>query len=231
MPSKVVMILGESGSGKSTTFRTLPPEKTIYINSDMKALPFKPKGYIKGTNYFETSNYDTIKKLIVAYKDGRVKSDYFVIDTINAFMTDYEMGYAFKLRNTGEEAFRRWDDLATNTFNIIKDLNSLPEHMIIFVLGHITLYTNIDGLQKKCLATSGKKLDSIKLETKLPIVLYTSVVHGKNGQNEYCLETQCNMSTGKSPMGMFEEFLVPNDGLFLAKKINNYYKIEGENNE
>ena len=65
--------------------------------------------------------------------------------------------------------------------------------------------------------TNGQKLSKIGLETKFPIVLYAKCVDG-----QYLFETQANFSTAKTPMGMFEEKVIPNDIAEVLKAVDEY---------
>ena len=42
-----ILLCGMTGSGKSTSLRNLPLEKTIYINTEAKFLPFKGTSRLK----------------------------------------------------------------------------------------------------------------------------------------------------------------------------------------
>ena len=70
-----------------------------------------------------------------------------------------------------------------------------------------------------------KKLEKIKLESKLPIVLFGSVEKGLQGDNNYFFETQANRSTGKTPLGMFNDFKIANSLKLVDDTIRNYYQI------
>ena len=70
-----------------------------------------------------------------------------------------------------------------------------------------------------------RKLEKIKLESKLPVVLFTTVERGSQGDNKYYFETQQNRSTGKSPLGMFPDFLIPNSLALVDARIREYYGI------
>ena len=87
------------------------------------------------------------------------------------------------------EARNKWMDLAAEVYDLILSLNKLRDDLIVFVTGHVFLYTDIDGLEKKSLITNGRKLEKIKLESKFPIVLCTRVTCGNEGVNQYELET------------------------------------------
>jgi hypothetical protein len=80
------------------------------------------------------------------------------------------------------------------------------------------------GAQYKKVMTAGKQLDRIVLESMSSVVLFTEVKVDGKGKNEYMFQTQTDgVSTAKSPEGMFEDFLIPNDLLEIKNAMNKYY--------
>jgi len=226
-----VGIFQMSGGGKSTSivinpdgtynpedYHGMNPETTLIINSDMKRLPFKTNKWIEGTNLFTNSDINYIKELLKKVDSG-VKIKSVIIDTINGIMVDKEMLESKKL------SFDKWADLAKDIYEIISIANGLRDDLIIYFTGHVTLYTDVDGNESKCLITNGRKLEKIKLESKFPIVLFGHVEKGSNGDNKYYFETQSNRSTAKTPLGMFKEFKIPNSLSLVDSKIREYYNI------
>lgn len=217
----LVALLGESGSGKSTTFRNADPDSTYYINADKKALPFKyaEKFNTDRKNYLVSSDIIYISDKIIPALNDKKHIKTCILDTANALMIDREMSVNFRNRKSGGEALNKWMDLAVEVYDLIQDFNALRDDLIVYILGHTC--TDDDGIKR--LVTNGRKLEKIKLESKIPIVFHTNVKYGANGTNEYMLETQTNYSTAKSPMGMFSEFLIPNDVTFINERIREYY--------
>ena len=227
-----VGILNMSGGGKSTSivinpdgtynptdYNGMNPATTVIINSDRKKLPFKSSEWIEGKNLFTNSNSDYILELLKKIGAGTtIKS--VVIDTINGIMVDKEMLESKKL------TFDKWMDLAKDIYEVISVANNLRDDLIVYFMGHVTLYTDVDGNESKCLVTNGRKLEKIKLESKLPIVLFGSVERGMNGDNKYYFETQSNRSTAKTPLGMFKEFKIPNSLKLVDDTIREYYGIK-----
>jgi hypothetical protein len=221
-----------SGGGKSTSivinpdgtynpqdYKGMNPETTIIFNSDKKRLPFKANGWVEKTNVFTTSNSDEIKTYLTAIGKGtKVKS--VVIDTINGIMVDKEMLDSKKL------TFDKWADLAKDIYELISICNGLRDDLIVYFMGHVALFTDVDGNESKCLVTNGRKLEKIRLESKLPIVLFGSVERGLNGDNKYFFETQSNRSTAKTPLGMFNEFKIPNSLKLVDDTIREYYNLK-----
>lgn len=228
-----VGIFGKSGDGKSTsivinpdgtyspsTYAGIDPKTCVYINADKKKPPF-PLGsdWVKGKNYFETSDAVTIMNMMKSIGTSGTTIKTIIIDTINGIMVDAEMLESKKL------TFDKWADLAKSIYEIITIANGLREDLVVYLMGHATVYTDVDGNESKCLITNGRKLEKIKLESKLPIVLFTNVERGTQGENKYYFETQQNRSTGKTPLGMFKDFLVPNSLSLVDSTVRSYYSI------
>jgi adenylate kinase family enzyme len=216
--STTIAIIGKSGSGKSTSIRSLSPESTYIFNCDGKMLPFKGwrSRYSEDKrNYKETSSIKTIKDLIPIISKEATHIKVMIIDTVNAMMIDDEMA---RMRVKG---YDKWMDLAASIYGIIKDSNHLRKDLIIIFMFHLESYQEDDGERTKRILTNGRKLEKIHLESKFPIVLL-SKSEGHDGDNNYFFETQANNSTAKSPMGMFDDFKIRNDLQFVIDKVNEY---------
>ena len=227
-----VGIFQMSGGGKSTSivinpdgtynpqeYQGMNPETTVIFNADRKRLPFKASGWIEGTNVFTISDTEKIKGILQKINTGtKIKS--VIIDTINGVMVDKEMLESKKL------TYDKWADFAKDIYELISVCNGMRDDLIIYFTGHVTLFTDVDGNESKCLITNGRKLEKIKLESKLPIVLFGSVERGSNGNNKYYFETQANRSTAKTPLGMFSDFKIPNSLSLVDKTIREYYEIK-----
>lgn len=244
-----VGVLGESGDGKTTSIVINPDGKfnmndyngitahdTVIINADRKMLPFplnneKIGKWENRKNLFNISLYRDVSgknsnkpkvsiEALLTHFNSKPEIKRIIIDTLNGIMVDKEM------RESKTTGFSKWLDLALDIYDLITLCNSLRDDLIIYVTGHTTLYTNTDGEESKCLVTNGRKLEKIKIESKLPIVLFTKVKKGNHGDNEYFFETQKNRNTAKSPMGMFEEFEIPNSLKLVDDKIRKFYGID-----
>jgi hypothetical protein len=226
-----VGIFQQSGGGKSTSivinpdgtynlqdYQGMDPKTTVIINSDRKKLPFKGEEWVEGSNVFVTSNSEQIKTYLDKINKGsKIKAA--IIDTVNGIMVDKEMLESKKL------SYDKWMDLAKDIYELVSICNNLREDLVIYFMGHVTLYTDVDGNESKCLITNGKKLEKIKLESKFPVVLFGAVERGTNGDNKYFFETQANRSTGKTPLGMFDEFKIPNSLKLVDDTVRKYYNI------
>lgn len=229
--SEVVLILGESGSGKSTSIRTLDPKETFLINSLGKDLPFRDsrKHYTvynkdknpKGNMVNASSSFVTLTWLEhINHQLPHIKN--IVIDD-NTHQSSLEY-----IRRIKESSWDKWNDIASNMVNIAQAVKSLREDLTVFVLHHVV--TEGDGIlePKKIKAqTLGKLVDQkvSSYESLFTIVLLAQKLKVDNGI-EYVFLTRDVDSTTKTPMGMFEEEQIPNDLALVKKKIQEYYGTE-----
>ena len=229
-PDGKCVYLPPGDPNKAEVYEGMNPDTTVIINSDRKRLPFPSKDWKEGVNLFTISNIASIMGKGVETKEPKdfgllqkinagTKIKAVAIDTINGIMVDKEMLESKKL------TFDKWMDLAKDVYELITVCNGLRDDLVIYLMGHVTLYTDVDGNESKCLVTNGRKLEKIKLESKLPVVLFGSVERGMNGDNKYYFETQSSRSTGKTPIGMFNEFKIPNSLKLVDDKIREYYGI------
>jgi len=223
--AELVLIVGKSGSGKSTAGRKLDPKKTYWINVDQTPLPFngwKAKYSAEKKNYTKISDINSLVNVLVAIPKKLPHINSIVIDTLNRVMTDRVM----KDRNI--KGFDKWSNLAGGIYDILRFINSdLPEDMIVYMLCHSEEGYTDSGVQYKKVTTSGKQLDKICIESMSTVVLYTKVENKGDDGSDYYFETQSDgASTAKSPSGMFEEFLIPNDLKLVQDAIYEYNHVE-----
>ena len=197
-----VLILGESGSGKSTSLRNFEPEEISIFNVAGKPLPFRKK--IPKVN---TSNYPTIQ-------DGLRKSvkKSLVIDD-----SQYLLAFAMFDR-AKETGYGKFTDIALDFRNLIDFvIKQLPDDVIVYFLHHIE--TTDNGKIKA--KTSGKMLDNqLTVEGLFSIVLLC-VADG----NVHKFITQSDgYSTCKSPMEMFD-IEMDNDLKIVDTKIREYWEL------
>lgn len=213
--SKVICIMGESGSGKTTSMRNLDPEITCYIDCDKKGLSWKgwKEQYNKDKrNYLKTDEQNEIMTVLkwLNQKEG-FKFKTVVIDTINGIMVADEM------RRSKEKNYDKWQDLAQAIYDIVDFALKARDDLTVIFTAHTQTERDESGYQFTRIKTSGKKLDKIVLESKFTTVLLAKVVGGK-----YLFETQAKNSTAKSPMGAFDEFEIENDITKVIKALEEY---------
>lgn len=212
--SKVICIMGESGSGKTTAMRNLPPEETFYIDCDGKGLSWKGwrKQYCKeNNNYYNMDKPDKVANALNRISSEKTQFKYVVVDTLNGIMVGDEM------RRSKEKGYDKWIDLASSVFDIVNNSNKLRDDLTIIFLAHSQTERDDSGYMFTRIKTNGKKLDKICLESKLTSVLLAKRVDGK-----YVLETHSNNSTAKTPMGAFEVDTIENDVMLVLEALEEY---------
>lgn len=211
----VIAVMGESGSGKSTSMRTLPPESTYYIDADGKGLPWRgwrQQYNADKKNYYRGSEKEKIISILDGINSKRQDIKYVVIDTINGIMVDDEMA---RMKDKG---YDKWADLAMAVYGMIIYSLRMRDDMTIIFIAH----TQVDrdentGMTWTRIKTNGRKLDKIVLESK-----FTTVFHARCLDGNYIFETRSNNSTAKTPMGAFEEPIIENDIMKALERLEEY---------
>ena len=206
--ASLVMIYGQSGTGKSTSLRNFEPDDVCIINVSGKPLPFRKK--------LNTNNTDSYTQILMNLP--RITKPSIVIDDATYLMVNEFM------RNAKVPGYQKYTDMAYNFNNLIDIAAQLPEEKIVYFIGHSDQMD--DG--REHFKTIGKMLDNyVTLEGKFSIVLKTVVKDG-----EYYFSTQNNgQDTVKSPMGLFASANIPNDLKAVDVAIREYYGINNSESE
>jgi len=214
-----VMILGESGTGKSTSLRNLDPSKTLLIQAVKKPLPFPSKEWKpankenpQGSVFVSDSSATIVTAMTRTTKDIIIIDDFQYI-LANEFMrrvTDVEVG---------NQAFAKYNEIARHAWDILMAAASLADNKRVYILSH----TSTDDFGKTKIKTIGKLLDEkIVMEGLVTIVLRTVVQNGN-----HLFSTQNSGSdTVKSPLGLFDSELIENDLASVDAAICSYYGLE-----
>ena len=217
--SKVIGVMGESGSGKTTAMRNLPPKETFYIDCDKKGLNWKGwrKQYsVDNKNYFATDSFSTCKTLMekVDKSENFRNIKYLVIDTINGMMVAEEMRI---LAMQGGDKRSAWTDLASNGWDIINKALSLREDLTVIILCHSETISDDNGIVKTRIKTNGRKLEKLVLESKM-----TTVVWAVRQDGKYKFILSADGSTCKVPLGAFPTDECENDIMIVIKALEEY---------
>ena len=132
--SRLIGIMGEPGSGKTTSLRKLNPEETYYIDCDGKGLnwkSWKEQYNEENKNYYKTSNPNIVRSFLKNINEKAPQKKYVVIDTLNNLMVSEEM------RRCKEKGYDKWMDLAQSVWDIVDDSLKLREDLTVIILFHI----------------------------------------------------------------------------------------------
>lgn len=214
--SRLIAVMGESGAGKTTAMRTLPPDETCYIDADLKGLSWRgwKKQYNEEKkNYYATDNANNVLIALWGINNDLPNIKYVVIDTANALMVADEM------RRINEKNYDKWTDLANSIWTLINDGLTMREDLTIIFLFHSQTDRDDNGYYFTRIKTSGRKLDKIVVESKFTTVLLAKVVDGR-----HVFEVHADHSTAKTPLDAFSPDVkeVPNDIMQVIKALEEY---------
>lgn len=209
-----ILIIGESGTGKSASIRNLDHATTLIINVLGKPLPF-PGWKSKYTLWTkeEQGNLVVTDTAIVPYirnvSASRPEIKTLIIDDFQ-----YVMANEF-MRRASEKGFEKFTEIGKNAWNILKASGEVRDDLNVIFMAHSEVN---DSGKVKC-KTIGRMLDEkITIEGMFTMVLKTVVTDG-----QYMFSTQNNgADTVKVPMGMFGEELIENDLQMVIETIKKY---------
>lgn len=221
-----VLIIAESGTGKSTSIENLDPKETFIINVANKPLPFKGwkskyQVWSKETptgNMYDKAGPENIEACMKYVSEKRPEIKNIVID-------DFQYMSSFEFFDKAEEkGYEKFTKIGAHLARIARMPKDLRGDLIIFFLTHAEEATDLEGKKKFKAKTIGKMVDEkLTLEGLFSIVLFGKTKKNKEGEIRYVFETQTNgENTCKSPRGMFSDFEIPNDLLFVKKAILDY---------
>lgn len=221
-----LLIIGESGSGKTTSFRNLNPKETFYINVSKKDLPFKgwvqkyqllnkenPKG-----NRLDSANINTIIKTIRYVSDERPEIKTLIIDDSN--YTSSETYF----KRYSEHSWDMWNDIGGELGNLIFEKDNCRDDLTIIFCFHVEVIDDILGKKRIKPKTLGNLVDKyLTIEGKFSVVLHAIKEYNIiDEKTEYFFYTNdLEGSVCKSPIGMFEK-KIPNDIVIVLNGIREY---------
>lgn len=201
-----VLIMGESGTGKSTSLRNCDAAITAVVNPVGKPLPFK--------NHFDMLNNETDARKIVKYMKEQAAAGKKLI-VVDDFQYILAVPYMNRIKETGWD---KYNDFGANYFEIIDCCKDLPDDVVVVYMTHLETLDN--GLTTVKLI--GKLLrEKITIEGLFTVVLRTGV----NEAKYYFYTQNSGKDTVKSPLGMFPAYAIDNDLNYVVDKIRNYYEL------
>jgi hypothetical protein len=226
--AQAILIIAESGSGKSTSIETLNPQETFIVNVANKPLPFKGwkskyKPWTKDTqdgNLYHASNAVMIEAAFKYVDTKRTEIKTIIVD-------DFQYMSAFEYFDSADQkGYDKFTKIASHLARVVRIPKDLRDDLTVVFMMHAEDSVDMDGKRKVKAKTVGKMIDNaLTLEGLFSIVLFGKVKKDKDGTIRYVFETQNNgENTCKSPKGMFSNVEIPNDLAFVKKAIEDYEK-------
>jgi hypothetical protein len=206
--SVAVLILGESGSGKSFSIKGLDPNETAIFNVANKPLPFKG-----GNEFLQVKGEQANYRNIIGYLKKPTRP-ICVIDDSQYLMVFEEFARA------RESGYTKYTEMAQNYYSLVQAAIHAPDNVVVYFLHH-TQTTNEGKVKAK---TIGQMIDSkLTLEGLFSIVLMATATN-----DGHKIITQSDgITTCKSPEGMFEPE-IPNSLKLIDDTIREYYGLTKE---
>lgn len=222
MASKLIGIVGATGTGKSTSIKHLDPKTTYIINVAKKELPFKGAEKLYNTenkNYKEVDDANEITRLLrlISEKAPHIKT--IVIEDSN-----YIMGFNMIAKAT-EVGYTKFTLMAKDMVELFREARKLRDDLTTFYFTHPETIEDGGEIVGYKIKTAGKLIDNqIVLEGLLTVCLYTHVDENKDGTASYNFITnRYKKYPAKSPDGMFSEIKIPNNLQVVVDTVNEYY--------
>ena len=211
MNSVPVLLIGQSGSGKSTSLRNFKGDEVAVVNVLGKPLPFKSD--IKAG---KCDDYATILKAIANTPKKTI-----VIDDANYLITNEFMN------KSSVKGFDKYNEMGNNFFNLINGIKNIQGGKTVYLIMHEDTDENGNVKPK----TIGKLLDDkVNIQGMFTICIRSMF---DNGNYIFRLKTN-GQDCVKTPFGMFESDSMENDLKTFDEVVREYYeldKIESEENK
>lgn len=205
MNSVPVLLIGQSGSGKSTSLRNFKGEEVAVVNVLGKPLPFKSD--IKAG---KCDDYATILKAIANTSKKTI-----VVDDANYLITNEFMNKA------SVKGYDKYNELANNFWNLINGIKNIQGGKTVYLIMHEDTDENGNVKPK----TIGKLLDDkVNIQGMFTICIRSMF---ENGNYIFRLKTN-GQDCVKTPFGMFEEDEMENDLKAFDKVVREYYELDKE---
>ncbi len=222
MASKLIGIVGPTGTGKSTSVKHLDPKETYIINVAKKELPFKGAEKLynaENKNYKEVDDATEITRLLKTISEKAPHIKNIIIEDSN-----YIMGFNMLAKAT-EVGFTKFSIMAKEMAELFREARKLRDDLKVFYFTHPETIEDGGEIVGYKIKTAGKLIDNqIVLEGLLTICLYTHVEENKDGTTTYNFVTnRFKKYPAKSPDGMFAETKIPNNLQEVVNAIDEYY--------
>lgn len=223
---KAVLVIADSGAGKSTSIENLDPKSTFIINVANKPLPFKgwKKKYAPWSKEDPTGNmyygntHSQIEACMAYVNTKRPEIKVLVVDDLQ-YMSAFEY-----FDRADEKGYEKFTQIASHLARVVRIPKDLRDDLTVIFLTHAEESVDMDGKRRVKAKTVGKMIDNaLTLEGLFSIVLFGKVKKDKEGNLRYVFETQNNgENTCKSPKDMFPTAEIANDLALVVKSMELY---------
>ena len=206
-----VIIVGPSGSGKSSSMRNLDPKSTAVINTERKQLPFK------NANEFMNVPVKSVSEFHTAL-DKAMESDKVDTIVIESFTSLIEIIYReAEIRYKG---FDIWGYYNKEIGRILDKSKNSNKYVVFTAIDGV--YDGDNGVEERYVAIDGNRWKK-RVEKEFVICLFTDTKATDEGV-EYRFRTNTTgRDSAKSPMGMFLDLHIDNDLRKVISACKNYY--------
>ena len=212
-----ILILAKSGTGKSTSLRTLDPKTTMIIQPKKKRLPFPHKDWKKWNkdsatgSIFQINTFSGIKAVLTKMEE--VGKKVIVIDDFVYVLADRVMS------DIDIKGFDKWTELAADFNDLMNHIDNMHEDIRVYIMTH----TDEDDVGRIKMKTAGKLIDNLLT----PEGMFTIVLGmAKNDSGSFFITNGSSMTPYKSPMEMWDEKQIPNDLKAVDDRICEFYDIK-----
>lgn len=226
--ANVVIVAGDTGTGKTRSLKNLNPEETFIINVMNKPLAFEGSKSMyskEKKNIHHTDKYSDIVQLIKGIVDKKPEIKNIIIDDIGFSMTTEFFERA------KESGYSKFAEMGLHMQQILDTCKNIErEDVNVALLFHEDDKSSNNIVTERKLKLIGQMLDDKYNPAALvPVCLYTHVVFNDKGTADYSFITNRALVDGvivpaKSPEGMFDTLLIPNDLQLVFGKMNDYFK-------
>jgi len=199
----LIGIMGEPGTGKSTSLKSLNPEETFYCDCDGKGLNWRgwrEQYSAEKKNYVKSSFPQVILKYLKNIAEKAPHIHYFVVDTVNNLMVSDEM------RRCKEKGYDKWIDLASCIWDLVDIPSQLRDDLTVILLFHTQTEMTDSGYEFTRIKTNGRKTEKNNIDSK-----FNWLLRSVKQDDKYLFETTAHNSTARTPLDAFSEPYIPND--------------------
>lgn len=223
--ANLVMILGKSGTGKSTSIKTLDPKETVIINVLGKRLPFKGSNALydaEKKNLFRIDEYQQLINLLQACNGQSQIKNVILDDAVYILRKEF-------FKRAKETGYGKFTELAQHFQQIIATCEQMRNDINVFFIMHSEDIQSDKITTGYKVATVGAMLDNQYNPIEVvPMVLYSAIKFDDKGKPTYGFYTHATMEgtvqiPAKTPDEMFTEDFIPNDLGAVVKAMNEYY--------